>query len=130
MTFVAALTIFVASLAADQSSLPRLPDTGSRADPVLDEATRKLDPRADGWDSEVFATETGVQLEILGEMLHLHPVLVLGILVVGEHFFHVWGLLLGVPIMVYIIHYVILEESALRKAGVVPATAVSSGPES
>lgn len=46
--------------------------------------------------------------KILGQMLHLHPVLVLGILVIGEHFFKVWGLLLGVPVMVYIIHYVIL----------------------
>ncbi len=54
--------------------------------------------------------------KILGEMLHLHPVLVLGILVVGEHYFGVWGLLLGVPIMVYIIRYVILNEGPLPSA--------------
>lgn len=55
--------------------------------------------------------------KILGEMLHLHPVLVLGILVVGEHFFKVWGLLLGVPVMVYIIHYVILGHDITKVLG-------------
>ena len=50
--------------------------------------------------------------KILGDMLHLHPVLVLGILAVGEYFFHVWGLLLGVPVAVYIIRHVILAEDA------------------
>jgi len=48
--------------------------------------------------------------KILGDMLHLHPVLVLAILAVGEHFFGVWGLLLGVPVIVYIIRFVILDE--------------------
>lgn len=47
---------------------------------------------------------------ILGNMLHLHPVLVLTILAVSEHFFKVWGLLLGVPVAVYIIRVVILNE--------------------
>jgi predicted PurR-regulated permease PerM len=67
--------------------------------------------------------------KILGEMLHLHPVLVLGILVVGEHFFHVWGLLLGVPVMVYIIRYVILKGEKLpgiRKEAVVEAAAAAA----
>jgi predicted PurR-regulated permease PerM len=48
--------------------------------------------------------------KILGDMMHLHPVLVLAILAVGEHFFGVWGLLLGVPVIVYIIRFVILDE--------------------
>lgn len=48
--------------------------------------------------------------KILGEMLHVHPVLVLTILVIGEYFFGVWGLLLGVPVMVYVLRYVILGE--------------------
>lgn len=48
--------------------------------------------------------------KILGDMLHLHPVLVLAILAISEHFFGVWGLLLGVPVAVYIIRFVILEE--------------------
>lgn len=49
--------------------------------------------------------------KILGDMLHLHPVLVLGILAIGEYFFGVWGLLLGVPVAVYLIRYVILAGS-------------------
>jgi predicted PurR-regulated permease PerM len=45
--------------------------------------------------------------KIVGDMLHLHPVLVLAILAVAERFFGIWGLLLGVPVVVYIIRYVI-----------------------
>jgi predicted PurR-regulated permease PerM len=48
--------------------------------------------------------------KILGEMLHLHPVMVLAVLAIGEHFFGVWGLLLGVPVTVFIIRCVILNE--------------------
>jgi len=48
--------------------------------------------------------------KIVGEIMHLHPVLVLAILVAGEHFFGVWGLLLGVPVTVYIIRFLILDE--------------------
>ena len=69
MTLVAALAIFVSALAADQSALPLLPGIGSRPDPVLEEATRKLDPAVDGWDSEVFATETEAQFEALVALL-------------------------------------------------------------
>jgi predicted PurR-regulated permease PerM len=47
---------------------------------------------------------------IVGKILHLHPVLVLAVLVVGEHLFGIWGLLLGVPIAVYAIHVGILGE--------------------
>jgi predicted PurR-regulated permease PerM len=55
--------------------------------------------------------ETGIfNPRILGSMLHLHPVLVLAILAIGEHFFGVWGLLLGVPVAVYIIRFLILDE--------------------
>ena len=48
--------------------------------------------------------------KILGDMLHLHPVLVLAVLAIGEHFFGVWGLLLGVPITVYFIRFVIFDD--------------------
>lgn len=48
--------------------------------------------------------------KILGDMLHLHPVLVLTVLAVGQQFFGVWGLLLAVPVAVYIIRFVILNE--------------------
>jgi len=47
---------------------------------------------------------------IVGKFLHLHPVLVLAVLVIGEHLFGVWGLLLGVPIAVYAIHVGIMAE--------------------
>jgi predicted PurR-regulated permease PerM len=48
--------------------------------------------------------------KIVGDMLHLHPVLVLAVLAIGEHFFGVWGLLLAVPVTVYVLRYVILGE--------------------
>ncbi len=48
--------------------------------------------------------------KIVGTFLHLHPVLVLAILAIGEHFFGIWGLLLGVPVVVYIIRIVIFNE--------------------
>lgn len=48
--------------------------------------------------------------KIVGDMLHFHPVMVLAVLAIGEHFFGVWGLLLGVPVAVYIIRFVILNE--------------------
>ncbi len=51
------------------------------------------------------------QPRIVGKVLHLHPVMVLLILVIGEHFFGIWGLLLGVPIAVYLIRVVILKEA-------------------
>lgn len=44
---------------------------------------------------------------IYGRHLRLHPVAVLLILVIAEHLFGVWGLLLGVPIAAFILKYVI-----------------------
>ncbi len=48
--------------------------------------------------------------KVVGEVMHLHPVLVLAVLAIGEHFFGIWGLLLGTPVVVYIIRFVILDE--------------------
>ncbi|QDU62491.1 hypothetical protein Pan216_33580 [Planctomycetes bacterium Pan216] len=48
--------------------------------------------------------------KIVGNMLHLHPVFVIAILAIGERFFGIWGLLLGVPVAVYILRIVILDE--------------------
>ena len=48
--------------------------------------------------------------KIVGKVLHLHPVMVLVILAIGEHFFGLWGLLLGVPVAVYLFRVVILKE--------------------
>jgi predicted PurR-regulated permease PerM len=49
--------------------------------------------------------------KIVGKVSHLHPVMVLVILAIGEHFFGIWGLLLGVPVAVYLIRVVILKEA-------------------
>ena len=48
--------------------------------------------------------------KIIGKVLHLHPVLILVIIVVGEHLFGIWGLLLGVPVAVYILRVAMLNE--------------------
>ena len=49
--------------------------------------------------------------KIVGKVPHLDPVVVLVVLAVGEHFFGIWGLLLGVPVAVYLIRVVILKEA-------------------
>ena len=65
--------------------------------------------------------------KILGDMLHLHPVIVLTVLAVGEHFFKVWGLLLAVPVTVYIIRCVILNEEIPGLIEQEPLRALSDG---
>jgi predicted PurR-regulated permease PerM len=57
-----------------------------------------------------FIEATILNPKIMGDMLKLHPLLVLIILFVGEHLFGLWGLLLGVPVCVYIFRYVILRK--------------------
>ncbi|MFZ2493832.1 MAG: AI-2E family transporter [Thermoanaerobaculia bacterium] len=44
---------------------------------------------------------------IYGRHLKLHPVAVLLILMVAEHLFGVWGLLLGVPVAAFVVKYLI-----------------------
>jgi predicted PurR-regulated permease PerM len=46
---------------------------------------------------------------ILGKMMELHPVLSIGILPVAQYFFGVWGLILAIPVSVYVIHVLILR---------------------
>lgn len=46
---------------------------------------------------------------IMGNFLKIHPLLVLSILFISEHFFGIWGLLLGVPVCVYVFRYAILD---------------------
>jgi len=60
-----------------------------------------------------FIEVTILNPKVMGDMLKLHPLLVLTILVVGEHFFGVWGLLLGVPVCVYIFRHVILKKEVV-----------------
>ncbi len=47
---------------------------------------------------------------IMGAALHVNPVLVLIILVIGHHIMGIWGLLLGVPICYYFFTHVIKRE--------------------
>lgn len=54
--------------------------------------------------------------KIMGDMLKMHPLIVLIILLLSEYYFGVWGLLLGVPISFYVYRYVIqgkTEEAVL-----------------
>jgi predicted PurR-regulated permease PerM len=46
---------------------------------------------------------------ILGKMMELHPVLSIAILPVAQYFFGVWGLILAIPVAVYVIHVLILR---------------------
>lgn len=46
---------------------------------------------------------------ILGKMMELHPVLVIAILPLAQYFFGVWGLILAVPVAVYVIDELILR---------------------
>lgn len=61
---------------------------------------------------------------IYGRHLRLHPIAVLVILLVAEHLFGVWGLLLGVPIAAFILKYVIEGQPIVPPP--VPAIAVES----
>ena len=44
---------------------------------------------------------------IYGRHMKMHPVAILAILMVGEHLFGIWGLLLGVPVAAFVWSYVI-----------------------
>jgi len=43
---------------------------------------------------------------IMGEHLHMHPFTVMVTLLVSEHFFGIWGVLLGVPAVTYTVHQI------------------------
>jgi predicted PurR-regulated permease PerM len=53
---------------------------------------------------------------IYGRHLRLHPLAVLVVLLVAEHLFGVWGLLLGVPIAAFVFKHVIEGEDVLTPA--------------
>lgn len=46
---------------------------------------------------------------ILGKMMELHPVLIIAILPIAHSFFGIWGLLLAIPVAVFIINEVIFK---------------------
>jgi predicted PurR-regulated permease PerM len=43
---------------------------------------------------------------IYGARLRMNPVLVLAILVISNHLFGIWGLILGVPVVNYLVHVI------------------------
>jgi predicted PurR-regulated permease PerM len=60
---------------------------------------------------------------ILGKMMELHPVLSMAILPVAQYFFGVWGLILAIPVAVYVVHVLILRKGLPGSEGKeVPAT--------
>lgn len=62
---------------------------------------------------------------IYGRHLRLHPVAVLLILMIAEHLFGVWGLLLGVPVAAFVLKYVI-EGKPVTEPAVAEGVAVAS----
>lgn len=49
----------------------------------------------------------GINPLIYGKHLKLHPIMIIVILLIGEHVFGLWGLLLGVPVSAFVLKYVI-----------------------
>ncbi len=64
--------------------------------------------------------------KIMGDVLNLHTLLVLIVLTLGGHYFGVWGLLLSVPVAVFVIRDVILRKGAKPQASAAHATAPPS----
>jgi predicted PurR-regulated permease PerM len=65
---------------------------------------------------------------IFGHHLRMHPVAVLLILLIAEHLFGIWGLVLAVPIAAFILRYVIRGEdvAAVPVAGKPPAVVAAT----
>jgi predicted PurR-regulated permease PerM len=57
---------------------------------------------------------------IMGERFEMNAIIVITILLVGKHFFGLWGLLLGVPVCHYLFRYAIQghEEPSIRHSGI------------
>jgi predicted PurR-regulated permease PerM len=55
--------------------------------------------------------------KITGNVLHVHPILVLILLLVGERFFGIWGMVVGVPIGYYVISVLTRKDESLAAAG-------------
>lgn len=54
--------------------------------------------------------------KIYGSFMRINPVIVLMILTVGGKLFHLWGLILGVPVCTYVFGYAIRDKSPPGKA--------------
>jgi predicted PurR-regulated permease PerM len=59
----------------------------------------------------------GINPLIYGKHLKMHPIMIILILLIGEHVFGLWGLLLGVPVSAFVIKYVIEGAEWEEKAG-------------
>lgn len=60
--------------------------------------------------------------KIVGNFMHMHPIVVLVILVVAEHSFGMWGLLLGVPVCFFLYHHFIKgDDEAIAKMSIRPS---------
>lgn len=70
-------------------------------------------------------TSAIVAPRIFGKSLHLHPVLVLVILIIAEHFFGIWGLVLGMPVAVYMMK-VILHGTQERENDAIGNSTISN----
>lgn len=57
--------------------------------------------------------------KITGNVLHVHPILVLILLLVGERFFGIWGMVVGVPIGYYVISVLTRKDENLAAADLV-----------
>jgi predicted PurR-regulated permease PerM len=64
--------------------------------------------------------------KILGDFLHLNPIVVILVLFAGQELFGVWGLLLAVPVTVFLINDVLLRP-ARSPLGPLVASAVPAG---
>ncbi len=51
--------------------------------------------------------------KITGNVLHVHPILVLVLLLIGERFFGIWGMVVGVPIGYYVISVLTARDERL-----------------
>jgi predicted PurR-regulated permease PerM len=54
--------------------------------------------------------------KITGNVLHIHPILVLVLLLIGERFFGIWGMVAGVPIGYYIISVLTRKDDSFTVA--------------
>jgi predicted PurR-regulated permease PerM len=66
---------------------------------------------------------------ILGRMMELHPVLSIAILPVAQYFFGIWGLILAIPVAVYVVHVLILRRGLPGKIGRLAAAGAPSEPD-
>ena len=66
---------------------------------------------------------------IYGRHMKMHPVAILIILLVGEHVFGIWGLVLGVPIAAFVWTYVIGGKSTATKPAIAAPVPAGAGGE-